>query len=121
MGDMMGSIVWVSGVTAVLYILLLAAAFVRRLHDSNLAGWWGLIPAACQIFALSRIPATMDAMKGIMTVSTDPNPYAQMQGFQQQMGITSLVGWVPLIMLVVLGIRKSTDGPNRYGEAPVRF
>jgi uncharacterized membrane protein YhaH (DUF805 family) len=28
------------------------------------------------------------------------------------------LGWIGILIVVALGVRKSTPGPNRYGEAP---
>jgi uncharacterized membrane protein YhaH (DUF805 family) len=42
---------------------------------------------------------------------------AYMQG-QSQMYTYGLVGWIAPIIVIVFGIMKSTDGPNRYGDAP---
>ena len=35
--------------------------------------------------------------------------------------LTLLFFYFPIVLLVIFGVRKSTPGPNRYGEAPVRF
>jgi uncharacterized membrane protein YhaH (DUF805 family) len=119
-GEMMGSMVWLGVVTTLVYVALLAAGFTRRLHDSNLSGLWGLLPlglqAAATWYTTTRI-GELKAMMAQMMSTTDPQ--AAMAA-QSQMSAQSLIGWLPIIAVVVLGIRKSTDGPNRYGEAPVR-
>jgi len=121
MGNFLTSFMWLTIATVVLYILLLSAAFARRLHDSDLPGWWGLPLLALYLASLAQMPARIDAMKGFVAIGPDENPIPHMQAFQQQIGFGSLLGWVPIILLVILGVRKSTSGPNRYGEAPVRF
>ena len=46
MGEFMGTLLRYSAAGNVLTTLLLAAAFVRRLHDSNRSGWCGRLRAA---------------------------------------------------------------------------
>jgi uncharacterized membrane protein YhaH (DUF805 family) len=121
MSKLMGQIMWVSAGLAVLNILLLAAALVRRLHDSDLSGWWALAPAIAQVGAVGWMLATLDELVATMTqtmTASTPNPMAAMQGSMSGAG---LVGWVPIILVIIFGIRKSTDGPNRFAAEPVRF
>jgi len=120
MGDFIGPILWLSVISGVFFVVLLSAAFTRRLHDSNLPGW-GLGVLVLYLASLARIPSMIEAMKGFMTIQTGENPIVHAQAFQQQIGLISLLGWVPMILFIIFGVRKSTDGPNRYGEAPVRF
>jgi uncharacterized membrane protein YhaH (DUF805 family) len=119
--DMLGPIMWLGVLSGVLYLVLLGGAFTRRLHDSGLPGWWGLIPAIFQLVSLATLPSMIDAMKEFMTITPGESPLGQMQLMQQQFGLASLAGWVPVIAVIALGVRKSAVGPNRYGEAPVRF
>lgn len=127
MGDMMGSMVWVSVVVSVVMDLLLAAAFVRRLHDSNSSGWWAAAVLAAQAAAIAVMIPMIEAMQDFMAQAMDPanmaNP-AYMQSMierQSQFGAYGLVGWIAPIVVIVFGVMPSTDGPNRFGEAPVRF
>lgn len=113
MRDMMSTMMWVASATNLLMMVLLAASFVRRLHDSDLSGWWALVPGAIQLANLILAPAVMRRMMDILTRPGDP-----MAGMQSSMGAASLLGWAAIIVVVVLGVRKSTAGPNRYGEAP---
>jgi len=41
--------------------------------------------------------------------------------YQSQMAPYGLIGLIGYIAVLIFGIMKSTDGPNRYGEAPVEF
>ena len=127
MGDIMGSILWVSLAANLVMDILLAAAFVRRLHDSNSSGWWAVAVLAAQIAGTAAAIPMMDAMQDFMREAMDPanmaNP-AHMQamiGRQSQIGVYSVVGWIGTILVIVFGVLPSTEGPNRFGEAPVRF
>jgi hypothetical protein len=46
------------------------------------------------------------------------DPTAGYRAMQGSAGATSLLGWAAILVVVVLGVRKSTPGPNRFGEAP---
>ena len=59
MTGMMANLMWIGSITNVLMMALLAASFVRRLHDSDLPGWWALIPGAMQIANVFLAPALM--------------------------------------------------------------
>lgn len=120
MGGMFESIGWMGVATGVGMLLLLGASFVRRLHDSDLSGWWALLPGAIYAYALSQMPAQMDAMSAAMAdpaILNPQNPFAMMRA----QGSMAVLGWVPMLLVIVLGVRKSSDGPNQYGTEPVRF
>jgi len=104
---------------SVVMIVLFVAAFVRRLHDSDKPGWWVLLPLATQLASIWISYSTLGRMRELM-VGAMTHPEAGMQ-YQSQMAPYSLIGWVGYIAVIVFGIMKSTDGPNRYGEAPVEF
>ena len=120
MGGMMQSIGWMGVASGVGMVLLLGASFVRRLHDSDLSGWWTLIPAAVYAFALSQMPAQIQAMSATLA---DPAAYSPQNPFatMQAQGYMAMLGWIPMVIVILLGVRKSTDGPNRFGTDPVRF
>jgi uncharacterized membrane protein YhaH (DUF805 family) len=122
MGEMMESMLWMGLGTTVLNAALLAAAFIRRLHDSNLSGWWGLLPLGLQLATSWYMTTRIDELKTLMVqmMSRTADPQAALAA-QSQYTTQSLVGWVGIIAFVILGVRKSTEGPNRFAEAPVRF
>jgi uncharacterized membrane protein YhaH (DUF805 family) len=120
MGELADPMMEASVISAVVFIVLLSAAFTRRLHDSGLRGWWGLIPLAFYVFSILQMPKVFGALKEMPAPSPE-HPFAQIQSMQQEMGINSLIGWIPMIIVIALGVRKSTDGPNEFGEEPVQF
>lgn len=127
MGGMMAGVVWYSLAANIIMSLLLAASFVRRLHDSNSSGWWGLLVLAAQVagFVVSlRMMDGMQEMMAEMMTRTEPMTQAEMQILMQQqseVGSHGLVGWIAPLIAIVFGVMDSTVGPNRFGEAPVRF
>ncbi|MEY4951956.1 MAG: hypothetical protein RL299_380 [Pseudomonadota bacterium] len=97
------------GVVSAIAILLLAAAVVRRLHDCNRTGAWGLPPAVLLVAGLvgmSRLFEQFDA------------PGGPPLGLFFGMFLTNLAYLGSLALLVVfLGDRGSLD-ENRFGPPP---
>lgn len=118
MTEMMTATMTVGTGTNAVMLLLLAASVVRRLHDSSLSGLWALLPGGVHVANLFLAPVLMRRMLESMAGMSTGDPAAQMEAMQGQLGAASLLGWAALLIVIVIGIRKSTPGPNRYGEAP---
>lgn len=118
MADMLGSVGYVSMAVGVAMILLLAASLVRRLHDSDMSGWWALLPGALQAYGVVQMPAQMAAMGAVMG---DPSALNDPTAMYRAQGSAGLLGWLAIGLVVWFGVRKSTPGPNVYGDAPVKF
>ena len=118
MSDLMPQIVWMGVITGIGMLLMLAAAFVRRLHDSGLSGLWALVPAACQAVSMATMPSQLAQMQRAMQSADLNNPAAGMLMMRGSMGAGQLLAWVAIGVVVALGVRKPTPGPNRFGEAP---
>lgn len=126
-GDMVEQVrvqVIVGMVIGVIVALLIIASFVRRLHDAGFSGWIVLLPLATQAFSMIYSFTYLDRMEELMiesmsTVATGGgnDPLAM----QAEMGGFGLVGWIGYIIVIIFGCLKSQDGPNKYGDAPVRF
>jgi uncharacterized membrane protein YhaH (DUF805 family) len=113
--------IWAAVIMGGVNIVLLAAAFVRRLHDADFSGWWALLVgglyAAGLVRSITRIPeAEAMARLAIENGMTAPQLYAA----DGTAGLAALIGWVPTLMLIGFGVLKSSQGANRFGEAPVR-
>jgi uncharacterized membrane protein YhaH (DUF805 family) len=119
MSGMMSSVTTVSMVVNLAMLALLAAGFVRRLHDSDLSGLWAVIPGAMQLANVAIAPGLMQQMMASMTQTMNHpgDGTAGIQAMQGSIGLASMLGWGALLIIVVLGVRKSTRGPNRFGEA----
>jgi hypothetical protein len=46
------------------------------------------------------------------------NPMAGYTMMQGSFGLGPLLAWLAIGIVVALGVRKSTPGPNRFGDAP---
>jgi hypothetical protein len=64
------------------------------------------------------MPSQLAAMQQAMQSTDLNNPMAGVLMMRGSMGAGQLLAWVAIGVVVVLGARKSTAGPNRFGEAP---
>lgn len=99
----------VMGVLAGLFVLLIAAAVVRRLHDSDRSALWALPP-------LVLIFTGLWGMRHIVGSFDDSQePDIALFGL---IFLNNLAYLASLAVLVVQLVRSSTPGPNRFGPAP---
>jgi uncharacterized membrane protein YhaH (DUF805 family) len=99
---------WVQGATVLVFIGLMAAAVVRRLHDRNLPGWWGLAPVPFVAFGVFGM---LLMLKSAMDTGM---PNFALGGL---LFLNNLLYMVTLIGLIIVLAQKGTPGPNRYGAA----
>jgi uncharacterized membrane protein YhaH (DUF805 family) len=110
----------------VLMIVLIAAAVVRRLHDSDRSGWW-----AAPYFALGLAGPILSAMimpdffKNFGAVRPNMTPdqvqvamRPMMQSFAGVWAI-GMLGFIVMILMIILLCQPGTHGPNRYGDDPL--
>lgn len=116
----MPRMMWAGIIIGAATMLLLAASLARRLHDSNLSGWLVLIPGALYAAALATMPAQIDQAMELMR-NVQPGGPPDITAMMQGQGSLALLSWIPALLVIWFGVRKSSDGPNRFGEAPVRF
>lgn len=110
-------LVWSSFATAAILLIGLAASLVRRLHDSGLSGTWALIPLGLQAINLAFIPTQLGRLEEMLAAQfTDP--FAAFKVYDGLLGLGAVAGWIAIVLVIVFGVRKSTEGPNPYGEAP---
>lgn len=119
--SMIGSTMWLSVATSAATLLLLAASTVRRLHDSDLSGWWALVPGGAQLAVLILMPAQISRMTQFVAGASGTGPNLAADPYSAMFSAAGLLAWVPWIALIVLGVRKSSEGPNRYGETSVSY
>lgn len=87
-------------------VLLLAAAVTRRLHDRNMAGFWGLMPVPFLTVAMTIMPMLFNS------VMVDPEPRFDLFGL---LFVNNMLYMVSLVTLIIILAQKGTPGPNRYG------
>ncbi|MBC6980704.1 DUF805 domain-containing protein [Caulobacter sp. 17J80-11] len=96
------------GATVALAAALLAAAVARRLHDSGLTGWLGLLPLPFLAFGLVAMPRVFAE---VAAGSETPDLTPVLLLFLNNMLYLAALG-----ILVLLLCRRGTPGPNRFGE-----
>lgn len=118
----------ISVVIGAVMCVLFAASFVRRLHDAGFTGWIAVGTIALYVASLIHTVTMFDRMEEIMSDAmaasvAGPGGAPSMDPFamQAEMGLMGLLGWIAPIIVIIFGVMKSQDGPNKYGEAPVSF
>jgi uncharacterized membrane protein YhaH (DUF805 family) len=96
---------WISGI-AVGSIAMLAAAAVRRLHDSNRTGLWVLLPLPFLFSALWL----MGSFYSEMNYATGPRMSLFAIGFINNIVYLATLGFVAFLLL-----RSGSAGENRFG------
>jgi uncharacterized membrane protein YhaH (DUF805 family) len=90
-------------------VALLAAAVVRRLHDCDRRGLWGLIPLPSFALGFAIAPLAFEAIR---------HPARPDTNMMMLPMLNSVLTWGLIIFLVVLLAREGTKGPNRFGPEP---
>jgi uncharacterized membrane protein YhaH (DUF805 family) len=88
--------------------LLLAGAVVRRLHDRDRTGLWGLMPLPFMAISLANMPAAAAMMTG----------GANLTPLERAASSAGSLYMLALIVLIVLLVGDGTRGPNRFGPDP---
>ena len=89
-------------------VLLLAAGVVRRLHDCDRTGAWGLLPLPLMAISLLNMSASLALAMGRRPMSA----------WETAASMTSAFYWLAVIALIVLLVGDGTRGPNRFGPDP---
>jgi len=118
MGEQMETTMWASLAVNLATTFLLAASFVRRLHDSDHSGWWAAPAIAAQVAAAVYSVSQIGRMKDLMTASVNSQDMAAYLDNQAEIMAYGLVGWIGPIIVIIFGVMKSTQGSNRFGDAP---
>ncbi|MCJ2177714.1 DUF805 domain-containing protein [Novosphingobium album (ex Hu et al. 2023)] len=112
---------WMSVVLSIVMTLLLAAAFARRLHDSGNSGWIAALAVVLQLLSIVLTIGMIGEMVSFITSMKLNDPSAMQAAAQMQRSkyaLQGLLGWVPLLIVIIFGVWPSSDGDNRYGPEP---
>jgi uncharacterized membrane protein YhaH (DUF805 family) len=97
-----------SALVGIAALLLLAAAVVRRLHDTGKSGWWGALPLPFK--AVSTVIA-VSAAKTMIAYPPKPSPLTMIGSVN---GLCSLVATIALIVLLV---GEEAPAKRSFGES----
>lgn len=124
---MISWIVIINAIVMLITVMLLAAAVVRRLHDSNRSGWWGspvLAAHLAMIILFATIfPHLFEMFGKIRADMPQAEVQAAMGPWLRSFGLVWSVGmlaFVLQIVLIVFLVLPGTIGPNRFGDDPLR-
>lgn len=106
-GSTVTTVMLISVGMMVLWLFLLLAAIVRRLHDRGLVGWFALLPAPGYALMMSHMPAWMEMFMR-------PEVELDLRRFEPLMW-GGLVFYAGLGLLIVLLALKGQPGENRFG------
>ena len=112
--------IWLQVGLGVATIVLLCTSLIRRAHDSELPGWIVLVPGALYAGALAQMPGQIEQVMAKlqhMDPTAPPNAMTMMQG----QGSLVLLSYGAAALVLWIGTRKSSFGPNRFGPEPTRF
>ena len=116
---------YISTTVGLVVVFLIAGSFVRRLHDAGFSGWIALIPIATQVFSLGYgiyiLEDVLAMMPEMMAQQAEGGMRTNPMVAQIEAAPLSLIGWIGYLVVIGFGVLKSQEGPNRYGDAPVRF
>jgi Predicted membrane protein len=121
MGSMIRVSMWGSVVISILMTVLLAASFTRRLHDSDKPGWIAGLVVGFQLVSLALTISMIGEMVALVTAIKPDDSEAMREAMLAKQGkyaLSGLLGWIPVLAVVVFGVWPSTDGDNRYGPEP---
>jgi uncharacterized membrane protein YhaH (DUF805 family) len=97
------SIVWLE-LLQLVFILPMFALFVRRLHDQNRSGWWGLMLPLAFVFSIpDRVKEARGEIEAMLVLKTSP---------------TAIALDLLYITILVLFLWPGTAGPNQFGSDP---
>jgi uncharacterized membrane protein YhaH (DUF805 family) len=122
---MMQTMMVMTTTLSLIVTVLVAAAAIRRLHDSDRSGWWAApnfaIQVAMPVLYASILPRFF-AVFASFRPDMPPDQVNAAMGpvFGSMMALTGLgmIGFVMLIVLIVLLCQPTTPGANRFGAEP---
>ena len=98
------SMMWLDVVLQLVFVVPMFALFVRRLHDQNRSGWWGLL---LPLVLVLSIPERLNEIRGDVAAV-----------LAQKTSLTAIALDLVCIAIIVLLLWPGTDGANRFGPDP---
>lgn len=99
---------WLLAIPLVATVVLASMSLsARRLHDRNKSAWWLLL--------YQGVPTLLDGLRAMAALADKSGDGG---GLSALLGLISFC--LSLWVLVDLGFRRGSPGPNRFGEDPLR-
>ena len=113
-----GARIWFAIVSALVSLALLLptlAVSVRRLHDSNLSGLWVLLPLGGTLAGGVVFFLGIGALLVGFSDNNEPTMFELAVALWVAAGVLLVAA---VVVQLVLMLRRSTPGPNRFGPPP---
>lgn len=101
-----------------LNIILMAASFTRRAHDSGLPGMVLLIPVGLQMVWMYFSYRQLEGLESTLRAAVESTEAGVAPQVQVGMIAQDLIGWLVIIVVAAIGIIKSQPTPNQYADSP---
>lgn len=101
-------------VLGVVFVILMAAAVARRLHDGNRRAWWGALPLPFLAIGLAVMPRLI---RQFQTMGENNGARPDF-GLFAALFANNLIYLACLLGLIVLLALPGTVGANRFGNLP---
>jgi len=118
--DALPTMIWLQVGLGVVTMALLCTSLIRRAHDSELPGWVVLVPGALYAGALAQMPGQIGQVMAKLQHMDPTSPPSAMTMTQGQGGL-ALLSYGAAALVLWIGTRSSSFGPNRFGPEPTRF
>ena len=105
--DIQSMLMVLTPILTVIFVVMIAAAVTRRLHDRNRRGFWGLMPLPFTAFGIASMPIMLP---GVWHHSLSIAWWAALI-------LQNLFYYASLILLIVMLAGRDSAEPNRFGPA----
>ena len=126
MMPMMRNMMTFGAVLGIVWVVMIAAAVTRRLHDSDRSGWWAAPVLALHVLMplvyATVFPQFFAAMGSVRDGMTPEQVNAAMLPAMQPilwLSLVGMIGFVIMVVLIVFLCQPGTKGPNRFGPDPL--
>jgi len=108
---------WIGSLIILVCFIPLLSVGWRRLHDTDAAGWWLLMPPALFVATITvALAATLGPSEIWAALKATGGVRVNVSGGMA--GVMLLIAIVPIVLLVVRLCRRSDPYANRYGPPP---
>lgn len=112
-----GTLVWISLGLAVLNIILLSAAFVRRSHDAGLPGLVLAIPLGLQLVWMFFAYRQLDGLEQTMRSAAAAQMAGASPSVQTGMIAQDMIGWLVVLIVVVIGSMRHHPAADQFDSS----
>jgi uncharacterized membrane protein YhaH (DUF805 family) len=113
--DMISRSLWATAILALLFLIPLAGAVTRRLHDTNRSGLWAL---PCLILLVSSLVMMWQLFARYKAQAPTGVDFEQLLSPFLLLLANNVVYLICVITLIVFCAQDGTVGANRFGEDP---